>query len=295
MVKRKNKIRRTIEDYIIDTIVTVVVGFVALVCLYPMVHVFFASLSDSVEISFHSGALLWPKGFSLASYQAILKRKDIWIGYENTLFYVCVGTAINMVLTIVGAYALSRKDFALKRPLSLFIVFSMYFSAGLIPNFLLMKELHLLNTRWALILPGAIGTYNLMVMRTAFRQIPESLEEAALLDGANDFQVLVRVLLPLAKATIAVIFLFYVVGHWNAWFGAMAYLPMARELYPLQMTLREIIISNSESISSGTTMDYLGESVRYSAIIVATLPVLCLYPFVQRYFVKGVMLGSVKG
>lgn len=298
MVKNRiksTKIKRTREDWILDIFITFVVGFISICCLYPMVHVFFASISEPIQIMFHSGPLLWPKGFSVAAYEAVIKRKDIWIGYGNTLFYVGVGTVVNMVMTVVGAYALSRKQFMFKKAFTLFIVFSMYFSASIIPNYLLMKGLHLLNTRWALVLPGAIGTHNLLVLRTAFRKVPESLEEASILDGANDFQVLFHVLLPLTKATLAVILLFYVVGHWNSWFNAMAYLPMARNLYPLQLTLREIIISNSEGISSGTVVDYLGESVRYAAIIVSTLPILCIYPFVQKHFVKGIMLGSVKG
>ncbi len=299
MVMRKtkniNKIRRTREDNIIDTVVVTVVTLLSLVCLYPMLHVFFASISEPARVVYHSGALLWPKGFSLAGYKATLARSDIWQGYANTIFYVGVGTAVNMVMTIIGAYALSRKDFMFRKALSLFIVFSMYFTASIIPNYLLMQKLHLLNTRWVLILPGAIGTHNLLVMRTAFARVPQDLEEAAVLDGATDLQTLIYILLPLTKATMAVILLFYAVGHWNSWFNAMAFLPMAKDLYPLQLVLRQIVVSNSVNESSGDTADYLGDSVKYAAIIVSTLPILCLYPFLQKYFVKGVMLGSIKG
>ncbi len=293
--KNPNRIRRSKEDIVVDTFCVVFITLLSLCCLYPMLHVLFASISDPVKVLFHSGPMLWPEGFSLAGYKATLARRDIWLGYANTIFYVTVGTGLNMVMTVIGAYALSRRDFMLKRALSLFIVFSMYFTASIIPNYLLMKGLHLLNTRWVLILPGAIGTHNLLVMRTALSRVPRELEEAAILDGASDMQILFHILIPLTKATMAVILLFYAVGHWNAWFNAMAFLPLAKDLYPLQLVLRQIVITNSQDQSTGDVADFLGESVKYAAIIVSTLPILCIYPFLQKYFVKGVMLGSVKG
>jgi putative aldouronate transport system permease protein len=197
-------------------------------------------------------------------------------------------------MTTIGAYVLSRDGFALKKFFTMFIVFTMYFTGGIIPNFLLVRSLGLLNTRWALIIPNAIGTWNLLVMRTAFKNVPASLVEAASIDGANDLVILWKVMVPVSKATMSVIFLFYAVGHWNSWFSAMVYLPMARNLYPLQLFLREILVTSSEISSGDTTIDYIGELVKYASIIVSTLPILCLYPFVQKYFVTGVMLGSVK-
>lgn len=289
------KIKRTKEDIIFDIFVYIVITVVALVCLYPMLYVLFASLSDPVQIMFHRGGLLWPLGFSLKGYEAVINKPDIWSGYANTLFYVVLGTALNMVMTTIGAYALSRRDFMFKKPFTMMIVFTMYFTGGTIPNFLLVKNLGLLDTRWAIILPVAIGTWNLLVMRTAFASVPAALEEAALIDGANDLQILTKVVLPVSKATLAVIFLFYAVGHWNSWFNALMYLPRSRTLFPLQLILREVLISNADVATSDGSVDFLGESIKYATIIVSTVPILCIYPFVQKYFVKGVMMGSVKG
>ncbi len=289
-----NKIKRSKGDMLYDGINMVIILFISLICLYPMVHVLAASFSDPFEIMTHQGPLLKPIGFSLDGYKAVLRNAGIWVGYRNTIFYVIAGTAVNMLMTTIGAYVLSRDGFALKKFFTMFIVFTMYFTGGIIPNFLLVRSLGLLNTRWALIIPNAIGTWNLLVMRTAFKNVPASLVEAASIDGANDLVILWKVMVPVSKATMSVIFLFYAVGHWNSWFSAMVYLPMARNLYPLQLFLREILVTSSEISSGDTTIDYIGELVKYASIIVSTLPILCLYPFVQKYFVTGVMLGSVK-
>ena len=289
-----NKIKRSKGDMLYDCINMVIILYISLICLYPMVHVLAASFSDPFEIMTHQGPLLKPIGFSLDGYKAVLRNAGIWVGYRNTIFYVIAGTAVNMLMTTIGAYVLSRDGFALKKFFTMFIVFTMYFTGGIIPNFLLVRSLGLLNTRWALIIPNAIGTWNLLVMRTAFKNVPASLVEAASIDGANDLVILWKVMVPVSKATMSVIFLFYAVGHWNSWFSAMVYLPMARNLYPLQLFLREILVTSSEISSGDTTIDYIGELVKYASIIVSTLPILCLYPFVQKYFVTGVMLGSVK-
>lgn len=294
-ISASTRIKKSRGDMVFDIVIYTVVTLITIACLYPMLHVVFASFSDPVMIMNHTGPLIKPLGFSLEGYKAVLNNQNTWTGYRNTLFYVIVGTAVNMVMTTLGAYALSRKEFMLKKFFTMLIVFTMYFTGGIIPNFLLVKNLAMLNTRWALIIPTAIGTWNMLVMRTAFASVPESLEEAAIIDGANDFVVLLRVILPVSKATMAVIFLFYSVGHWNAWFNAMVYLPRARDLYPLQLFLREILISNSDVTTGEMTVDYLGELIKYSTIIVSTLPILCLYPFLQKYFVTGVMMGSVKG
>lgn len=294
-IVRKKAIKRTAEDWIFDITVNLLVGAITIICLYPMLYVFFASISDPMQIMYHTGPLIKPLGFSLQGYQAVLRRPDIWTGYGNTIFYVVAGTAINMVMTTLGAYALSRKEFMLKKPFTMMIVFTMYFTGGTIPNFLLVKNLGMLNTRWAIIVPVAIGTWNMLVMRTAFSTVPASLEEAALIDGANDLQILLKVMIPVSKATMAVIFLFYAVGHWNSWFSAMIYLPRARDLFPLQLFLREILISSSDVSAGDLTVDFIGESIKYATIIVSTVPILCIYPFLQKYFVKGVMMGSVKG
>lgn len=237
-------------------------------------------------------------GFSLEGYKTVLQNKNILTGYMNTLFYLVVGTAINMVLTILGAYVLSRRRMMLKGPLTLLIVFTMYMDFGLIPAFLNVRDLGLYDSRWAILLPVAINTYNLIVMRTAFASVPAALEESAMIDGANDFTILFKIILPLSKATLAVVVLFYVVEHWNSWFSASIYL-RDRERFPLQLFLREILISSSSSTAAGeaSSVDgvmYLEELIKYCSIVISTLPILCVYPFVQKYFISGVMLGSVK-
>lgn len=293
-MKNSNKIRESFGSRCFDAAVLLVVTVITIACFYPMYYVLVASLSDPVRLLNHRGGLLAPAGFSIGGYELVLRNPNIYLGYRNTLIYVFFGTALNMVMTTLGAYALSRPHFFGKKLCSFLIVFTMYFSGGLIPNYLLVSELHMLNTMLALMIPGAIGTWNLLVLRTAFKSAPASLEEAAIIDGANDLQVLLRVLLPVSKASMAVIVLFYAVGHWNSWFNAMIYLPRARGLYPLQLFLRETLQTNA-IVEDGATMDFSGELVKYSTIIVSTLPILCLYPFLQKYFVKGVMLGSVKG
>ena len=283
-----------------DTINVLLLSFLTFIFLYPMWHVLMASFSDGTKLMQHSGALLWPTGYSLKGYEAVFRNKNILTGYKNTLFYVVAGTGLNMVMTCIGAYVMSQKKFMFRNFITVMAVLTMYFNGGLIPTFLNVRQLGLYNTRWAIIVPSAIATWNLIVMRTAFSRIPNSLQESATIDGANDMVILFRIIIPVAKATIAVIALFYAVGHWNSWFSAMIYL-QDRGKYPLQLFLREILIANTISTSSGegfTSADgvyYLEELIKYCTIIIATVPILFVYPFVQRYFVKGIMLGSLKG
>lgn len=290
-----NKPKKRLHDLVFDVCVYTTVILITIACFYPMLYVLFASLSDPIRLMNHRGLLFAPLGITLDGYRTVLSSANTYIGYGNTIFYVCVGTAINLTMTVLGAYALSRPNFFGKKVFTFFIVFTMYFSGGLIPNFLLAKSLGILNTRLALLLPTAIGTWNLLIMRTAFRSLPPSMEEAAVIDGASDFCTLIHISLPLSKATTAVIFLFYAVGHWNEWFPALIYLPSARELYPLQMFLRELLIESVTVQEISTELDLSTELVKYSTIIISTVPILCLYPFLQKYFVKGIMLGSVKG
>ena len=267
--------------------------------LYPMWHCLMASFSEPTKLIGLRGMLYKPVGpVTLIGYQTVLRNNNIYTGYGNTLFYVVVGTALNMIMTIIGAYCLSRRGSMWLRPFTLIIVVTMYIGLGLIPSFLTIKEYGLYNSRWALILPGAVSTYSMIVMRTAIHAVPRSLEESAMIDGANDLTVLFRIIVPCTTATIAVIALGYVVGHWNAWFGASIYL-QDRKKWPLQLFLREILIANSQSAASGddASMDgllYLDELIKYCTIIISTVPILCVYPFVQKYFVTGMMLGSVK-
>lgn len=273
-------------------------ALLTLIFFYPLWYCLVASFSDPGQLLSNYGMIFWPLGYSLEGYRNVFINQSIWTGYANTLFYVVVGTGVNMLLTLLGAYTLSRKELMLRMPLSLLLILTMYVDAGIIPNFLLVRDLGLYNSRWAIILMAGVGTYNLIVMRTAFSQVPRSLEEAAEIDGANDWQVLWHVLLPVSKATIAVIILFYAVGHWNSWFAASIYL-RDRDKFPLQMFLREILIAASAASTSQTASSidgffYMEELVKYCTIVVSTLPILCIYPFVQKYFVSGIMLGSLK-
>ena len=272
-----------------------ITGLLALLCVYPMLYVLFASFSDPLRLMTHSGLLFAPQGLSFKGYQIVLGNRNIISGYMNTIFYVAAGTFVNMLLSCLGAYALSRQGYMFKKTITMLIVFTMYFSGGLIPNFLLVRAIGIYNTRWALILPGAIATWNLIVMKTSFQHIPASLEESARIDGANDFIILFRVFLPVAKATIAVMTLFYAVAHWNTWFNAMIFL-QDRGKYPLSLFLREILIANSASgnVSPDADIFFLDEVIKYATIIISTVPILAAYPLAQRYFMKGIMLGSLK-
>ena len=292
-------IKRSVSGRIFDSANVIFMLLMIFVTLYPFWHVLAASFSDSGLLLRHTGALFWPEGFSLSAYEHVLQNQRIFTGYLNTIFVVVAGTALNVLMTSLGAYVLSRKKFAMRRVLTIAIVFTMYFSGGMIPRYIVINNyLHLGNSLWALILPGLVSTWNLIVMRTAFFGVPESIEESARLDGANDFVTLFRVILPTIMSTVAVIILFYAVGHWNAWFDAALFL-RKKEKYPLQLVLREILIlSSTESMTNDVDFvdkEAIGESIKYATIIVTTLPVICIYPFLQKYFVKGVMIGAVKG
>ncbi|WP_445667420.1 carbohydrate ABC transporter permease [Paenibacillus sp. FSL H8-0034] len=270
-----------------------------IITLYPFVYVLMSSLSDSRLLLSHTGALFWPQGFTMSAYKLVFQNPNILRGYGNTLFIVVLGTLLNLIFTCMGAYVLSRKGVPWSKYVMLLIVFTMFFSGGMIPSYLLVNNwLHLGNSLLAMIIPGMISTWNLIILRTSFASIPESLVESAKIDGAHDFTILSRVVIPLSLPVMAVMVLFYGVSHWNAWFSAMLYL-RDRDLYPLQLILREILIQNSTEYmtnqSSAGEIESVGESIKYATIMVATLPILFVYPFMQKYFVKGVMIGSIKG
>lgn len=290
--------RKSFAEHLFDIANTLFMIFMVVITLYPFLYVAVASLSDSNKLVSHAGILLAPVGFTLDAYHAVLKNPNILTGYGNTILIVVVGTALNIFFTSIGAYVLSRKQVMWNTQILLMIVFTMFFSGGLIPMYLLVyKTLHLGNTLLALIIPGLISTWNLIVMRTSFAAIPESLIESAKIDGATDFGVLFRVVLPLSMPVISVMILFYGVGHWNSWFGAMIYL-RERELYPLQLILREILVLNSTDAMMTNAGDAdrfsIGESIKYATIMVATVPILLVYPFLQKYFAHGVMVGAIK-
>lgn len=275
--------------------------FLALITLYPMLYVLFCSLSDPNDFALVRGIMLRPAGFSLEGYEMVFKMNTIWTGYRNTLLYVLVGTSISMVLTIMGAYILSHTDFMLKKITMVLVVFTMYFGGGMIPTYLTVVQMGLNNTIWAVMLPGAVSVYNMIVLRTSFMGIPTALIESTTIDGANDFTVLTRIILPLSGAALATITLFYAVGNWSAWYNAMVYLQNRRDLYPLQLYLRELLILDKNtdtfmnSLNGTSANSYLmKEIMKYCAIIVSTVPVLVIYPFIQKYFVKGVMVGAIK-
>ena len=267
------------------------------VCLYPMIHILAASLSDPSLIAAHRGLLFFPLSFSVESYKMVFENPYIISSYANTIVYVVVGTLLNLVLTSFAAYALSRRQNPVKAIVMKLITFTMYFSGGLVPTYMLINSLGLADTRWVMIIPGAVSAYNLIIMRTFFTGIPVAMEESAKIDGANDFIVLLKIFTPLAKPVIAVMALFYGVAHWNAWFDASLYI-QNRSLLPLQVILREILIENTTqnmitAVDSADKM-MVSQTVKYATIIVATVPILALYPFLQKYFVKGVMIGSIK-
>ena len=285
---------RKIGGKVFDVFNYALLALVAFVTLYPFLYVIFASLSDPVQLMGNSAPLWKPLGFSLAAYKKVFSNSSIYIGYANTIFYVVVGTTVNIIMTCIAAYVLSRKQFMLRRFFTLMFIFTMYFNGGLIPNYLLIKGLHLIDNRLALILPGAISTFNLMIMITGFEGIPKSLEESARIDGAGDWTILFRIIMPLAKPTIMVILLYYAVGHWNAWFNAMIYIRDASKR-PLQLFLRDILTRNQMGAMTGQTdIEDVGQTIKYATILVSTAPILCIYPFIQKYFVKGVMIGAVK-
>lgn len=300
-MKSLYRIKRGREDKVFDTVVYVIGTIILLTVAYPLCYVLSASVSSPLEIT--SGRLwLLPRGFQTQAYMEVFKSSDILIGYRNTIVYAFVGTALNLLMTTVAAYPLSRPDLAGRSTLMLLITFTMFFSGGMIPTYITIQQLGMIDTFWVMIIPGAISVTNMIIMRNYFQHsVPPDIIEAAHMDGCSNVGILIRVVLPVSMPIIAVIVIFYFVSHWNAYFSALLYLNK-REMYPLQVFLRQILIQNSLGDMAGTadssgTMELalLFESIKYAVIIVASLPVLLLYPLMQRFFVKGIMMGSIKG
>lgn len=294
----KNKIKTSTGEKIFQVINYLVLSCVIVVTLYPVFYVVVASLSDGDLLLAHNGMLWRPLGLSLDAYVKVFQNDKIINGYGITLLVVLIGTTLNVVLSIFAAYFVSKKNLYARNFVMFFMMFTMYFSGGTVPLYLTVKQLGLYDTFFALILPTAISVYNVIVLRTAFTAVPESMEEAARIDGANTFTVLFKILVPLIKATLAVIMLYYLVGHWNAWFHASIFIRNDK-LFPLQLVLRDILIENSnEELMIGVDTDSafsVAESIKYAVIVVSVLPMMLLYPFLQKYFAKGVMIGAVKG
>ncbi|MDD3335829.1 MAG: carbohydrate ABC transporter permease [Eubacteriales bacterium] len=271
---------------------TVMLILLCVVMLYPVLYVITCSFSSEVAI-LRGQVSLWPIEPHLQAYLKVFKYPQLWISYRNTLFYTFAGTIINLVLTLCGAWALCQRKLPGRRFLTLICTFTMFFSGGMIPTYMVVKNLSLLDTVWAMLLPNALSTYNMILMRTFFQGIPISLVEAAELDGCNDFGVLFRIVIPLSLASLLTIGMFYAVTHWNSYFNAVIYLS-STNLYPLQIILRQVVLQN-EIVENATAAEMnMAEGIKYATIVVAMLPMLCVYPFVQRYFVKGMLIGSVK-
>ena len=293
------KIKAGREDRIFNITVTVISLVVLVIVLYPLYFVIIASISSPEDISLGKVRFL-PSGINFAAYKFVLEEWKIWRGYLNTIFYTFFGTLLGTSVTLMAAFALSRKDLFGRNVITKLFVFTMFFSGGLIPTYMVVSSLHMVNTRTVLVVMGTVTVYNMIIARTFISSIPDDLEEAAMIDGCSHARYFFEMVVPLSKAIIAVLMLYYAVGHWNAYFNALIYLSN-RALYPLQLFLREILVLNTAG--ADTIMDPeleekmrgMAELLKYALIVVSTAPILCAYPFAQKYFTKGVMVGSLKG
>ncbi|CAM4116173.1 carbohydrate ABC transporter permease [Lederbergia lenta] len=293
---------RTRGDKIFDYANVTFFLIILFITIYPLYFMLIASFSSPDSVN-NGEIWLWPKDITFEGYKMIFEHEKIWTGYKNSIIYTVVGTLVNVVLTITGGYALSRKDLVGRNVFMFFIVFTMFFSGGMIPNYLLVKDLGMVNTLWAMVIPNAISVFNLIIVRTFFQStIPDELLEAAKVDGCSDWKFFLKIVLPISTPIIAVMVLFSAVGHWNTYFSALIYLRDSN-LFPLQLVLRDVLILTQaqEVMDSGALMEgnaelqNVSELIKYGVVIIASLPVLILYPFVQKHFVKGVMIGSIKG
>ena len=298
-MKTAKGVTRSRVDKAFDVMDYVLLPIGFLLVAYPLYFVLIASVSDPIAV-YEGRVILYPIKPTLEGYARIFSYESLFTGYKNTLIYTAVGTSINVVMTITAGYALSRRDLVGRNVMMMGVMITMIFSGGMIPNYLLVRSLKLYNTMWALILPGAVSTWNLIVTRTFFQQtIPEELREAAELDGCGDTSFFIRVVLPLSSSIIAVMVLFYAVSHWNSYYNALLYLSTTAK-YPLQLVLRNILIVNTlddmvNDVATQAAQQRMGDLIKYGMIIVSSLPLLILYPFLQKYFVHGVMIGAIKG
>lgn len=291
----KTRIKESLGEKVFLTIVVAFLILSIIICLYPFIYVVSMSISDPIYVAQQSVWFL-PKGFSTKAYETVFQNKEVWRSYYNTIWYTVVGTALNIFMTVITAYPLSRKGFSGRKPFNLFMIFTMFFSGGLIPLFILINSIKIYDTKWAIVLPAALSAWNVIITKTFFQSIPESLQESAKIDGCNDLGVLFRIILPLSMPIIAVVGLFSAVGFWNSYFSALIYLPNAAN-HPLQMYLMKVVIQNSSELmgaAKGMNRSMVGSQIKYAIIIVSILPIVCVYPFLQKYFIKGVMIGAVK-
>lgn len=278
----------------------VLLGCIAILCLVPLLHVAFASVSDAAWVMNQSGIILWPHDFNIEGYKLVFETKQLMNSYGNTIIYVVAATAIGMLITVMGAYPLAKKEVLFSNVLMLVISFTMLFNGGIIAFYMVVRNIGLYDTRWAVILPTCVSAFNLILVRTSMSSVPKSLEESAMLDGAGPVRILFQIILPLIKATLATVVLYYAVAHWNSWFNASIFLK-DRSKFPLQLILREVLIANDTAANATSSGELAGvadlykQLVKYCTIMVATIPILCFYPFIMKYFEKGVMIGSIKG
>ena len=295
---KKQKMKTSLGDKIFVVINSAILICLCIITLYPIWYVFCASMTSNTYLVSHPGILLWPHEMTFGAYKLAFSHPLLLSGDTNTLIILAVSLPINILMTLFAGYFMASKDVMFKPLLQGLIMFTMFFSGGMIPAYLNIRDLGLYNSLWALILPGALSVYNSIICKTAIESVPESLKESAYIDGANDVIILFRIIVPLIKATLAVLLLYYGVGHWNAWFNASIYLKDNEKL-PIQNIMRAILIANSNVLNSAAAendqVNQFAEAIKYSTIILTTVPVLCIYPFIQKYFVKGVMIGAVKG
>ncbi len=294
---KNTHVKKTREDLIFDIVAYTVISLLMVACFYPLWYVFSASLTNPVLLATSKGMLLWPKDITFEAYRRVFVDPEIWTGLLNSIFYTVVGTALNVMLTAMIAYALAHKQMMFTKAVTKFVTFTMFFNGGMIPTYLLVRNMGLLDHRFAVLLPGMVSVFNLIIMRTQFESIPASMEESAKMDGANDWYVFIKIILPLSLPTIAVMILFSAVGHWNSWFNEMLYLPNSRAMWPLALITREIILSSTNAaMSDGAALTQeMADAIKYAAIIISALPVLVAYPFVQKHMTTGMMVGAVKG
>ena len=293
------QVGRKPSSYIADAIIVIIMLALMFITVYPLLYTVFASFSDAKQLLKLEGPMWWPlEPFTLRGYELTFQNAKLVPSIFNTLFYVIVGTLGGLVITGMAAFVLSRKNFMLKNIIMKLIMFTMFFSGAIIPLFFVVRQIGIYDTRWAFLLPWIMSAYNMIIMRTFFLGIPESLEESATLDGATDLQIFFKIYVPLSTAVIAVIAMYYGVAWWNSWYQSLVFQP-SNSLWPLQMILREVLITNTKSATTDVTSmaeeSYTRELVKYCTVVVSTVPILIIYPFLQRYFVKGVMIGAVKG
>lgn len=295
MVNKKWR-KKSAGDLIMDIVIWMVLLIFAILCLYPMWYVLVASISDATELAQNPGLMLWPGKLDFGAYDLVFENALLMSGLKNSVIILLLSLPLNIVLTVMCGYFMACSGMMFKRPVVLMIMFTMFFGGGLIPGYLNIRSLGLYNSVWALVLPAALSVYNAIICKTAIEAIPDSLRESAYLDGANDIHIIFKIIMPLIKATLAVLLLYYGVSHWNSWYQASIYIKEDEKL-PVQNILRAVLVANQSlgGMEDGDNYNAYAETIKYAAIMVTTVPVLCIYPFLQKYFAKGAMIGAVKG